>query len=319
MSQRKPLIGNSKTSCSWRPLTIVQNWSLKGGYSRAAIPLDTMYIDTQVSGESTVRHELFIKVENKNPFLRCAALGKAGLPGDMRRVKILEHLRKAAEANDATAAQTTSGSVPEDDSQVTHDDDDADPMDSIQLDVAPASTTTHAKAKAKPKAKAKARARLADNITSVEVDVIPRAAAPSNTDKIIVRVVKWARGLYISENDVAWLVAYVADDAACGGVIMEDDINDRTMLQANTTVPDCRIHWDFQRKGWISQFVAGPHTDATFFSGPNSMTADKWAALAEQGLVEGMFWSAGDILKRKAAWHHLVVHCEKFVSGAPTV
>ena len=96
-------------------------------------------------------------------------------------------------------------------------DDDDDPM---QMIVCEADAEESPPKKASKKAPSPLKPR-ADQVVSVEVDLVPRAADPTSTAKKSVRVLIEGRQklVRIHSEDLAWLVAYIADEVSFGGVV----------------------------------------------------------------------------------------------------
>ena len=63
--------------------------------------------------------------------------------------------------------------------------------------------------------------------------------------------------VWISQEDIPWLVCYVTDEVMKGGVVMSE-MDDKPALDINTSVPHLNVQWDFESGDlWIAEFGAG--------------------------------------------------------------
>ena len=157
---------------------------------------------------------------------------------------------------------------------------------------------------------------MAETIVEVEVDTVPQAADPSSTAKHTVRVMLMnkRRQLYIHEGDLDWLLAYMADEVAYGGVVMNADDLGPAVAEPNSRIAGLHIEWDFHREGWGGRFLSGPLVGQKFFSKAAAMTSHKWSRLLAHKLVDGSLSTASPDDLDEAAKQYLELHCEGLLS-----
>ena len=247
------------------------------------------------------REELFIKVCKNDTWLLHACRGSGYRKGDLKRSSILTLLAdKAALAPDGDETEQNS-----------------DPMNDVQCDPTSSGEPPKKKKKSSP------IKRAADQIVSVEVDLVPKAADPTNVAthkvRVMVKQVGKIKVLRVHADHVPWLVTYIADEVAFGGVVQKPSDNvASTVVEANCDVPGLHVEWDFQQNVWLGLFLSGPMKGQTFSCGPAKFTADKWDKLVFEQKVQGSFAEATTEIVEQACLKFLELHCEKVLAANNT-
>ena len=109
-----------------------------------------------------------------------------------------------------------------------------------------------------------------------------------------------SRNLYLSVNNLDWLLAYAADELQCQGVATTDD-HQPPMQHGNcSAVADLFLEWDFGEKAWDGRFVQGPFADQRHRFSMSDLDAYTWATLKEMAEVNGYLGRA-TLTEKKSA------------------
>ena len=128
---------------------------------------------------------------------------------------------------------------------------------------------------------------------------------------------KTKKTLYIRPADVPWLVTYIADECACGGVHVDENESASAVAVANSYVPGLHVEWNFNRDVWDAWFVEGTRKGKSYQSSPTKMSPAKWEALVDKGVVSGVFENQTAEARRDAALMHLQEHCKTLLFEQP--
>ena len=109
------------------------------------------------------------------------------------------------------------------------------------------------------------------------------------------------------------MISYIADEAACGGVVLEGE--DSAVAEPNSSVPGVHIEWDFQKGGWSASFVSGPLKGKSYFTSPHKLSQNAWDALRADDKVHCAFADAGPDDLSDAASLHLEAHCRRILDA----
>ena len=253
----------------WRQVSVQSQYVIAGGYGSNKIhPLETMEVET---GKCTIQ---FCKVtKNELWLLKCAG-GPQATKGMLKRSKILEELKeKLSEAskNPVNAAVA----VRPEEAAVAVEDDPIQELDNIDDEpcVPPGKRPKYS------------RKRMLDRVFQFDMPNRPpgtagTAVAESRTISV---VAKGTNQLWISIDDLDWLIGYVAVELAFGGVPL---IEESAVAEGNCVVPDLALKWDFGQQSWKAKFVAGPRCGEEFVSSVSKMTAQKWATITDAVAVD---------------------------------
>ena len=282
-------------SLRWKPISLQTSCVFSGGYQNKSYAMDCESV--LVSN----REQVFIKVTKTESWLLAACRGSGYRRGDLKRSSILELLTAKA------IAAWGDDEKPSD-----------DPMNDIEC--APTSSDEPIKKK-KRQSPIK---RAADQVASVEVDLVPKAADPKSVATRQVRVLLKTAGkhsvLKVHAEDVPWLVGYIADEVACGGVVQApgEDLAS-TVVDANSDVPGLHVEWDFQHNVWMGEFVSGPMKGQTCSCGPSKFTSVKWDKLVLANRISGSFAEATPGMVENACLKFLELHCEGVLANSQSV
>ena len=143
------------------------------------------------------------------------------------------------------------------------------------------------------------------------------SAFPSDQRTINIRVFpKGTNQLWLLEQDVPWLVEYVAQEVACGGVPLE--VSTAAVAAPNCAAAGVHIRWDFQSGGaWEALFVDGPRKGLKIRSRICSLTAERWNLVRSNISGEKLFEDATPEERKKAVWHFLELHCMELDESTP--
>ena len=239
---------------------------VRGGLSKKTCVLDTMEIATPTG----TRH--FCKVNKNDSWLLKCSAGREARKGVLKRSRVLETLKKklgVVPAQDPELTESTSAPSEE----VAHD-----PMNDLDVVAEGEAQRSPKKLKYYPK-------RVCNRIQKIAMPMRPPESARSAVAGHCT-VHAMARGtnqLWIAVEDVTWLVNYVADEVALGGVAEQQDESD---TEGNCELPLLRMKYDFAASAWQANFVDGPLRGETFTSSVANMSAEKWATVQAAVAVE---------------------------------
>ena len=270
---------------------------VRGGLSKKPCVLDTMEIATPTG----TRH--FCKVNKNDSWLLKCSAGREARKGVLKRSRVLETLKKklgVVPAQDPELTESTSAPSEE----VAHD-----PMNDLDVVAEGEAQRSPKKLKYYPK-------RVCNRVQKIAMPMRPPESASSAVAGHCT-VHAMARGtnqLWIAVEDVKWLVNYVADEVALGGVAEEQDESD---TEGNCELPLLRMKYDFAARVWQADFVDGPLRGETFTSSVANMTAEKWATVQAAVAVE--FENATLQQLKEGTRLFLKSHCETVLAQHDSV
>ena len=286
----------------WHPVDILQDRvSIKGGYNGK---VETAHVVRYAAGDTT---HVFVEVDkNAAWFLRGAGGQKVG-KGELRAVKVIQLLRDLSAVADGDTAvaggdiAAVAGTLSE--SQGT----DIDPMDAMDA----MDEVTAAVAEVAPQKKPKTQTQKPTKgphralVHKLEVPTRPPCTARGKDDKTAVYVYRQPNkrtnaNLYLRTDCIDWLLSYAADEQGCQGVEPESP-EKNTPPDANCpAVADLRLDWDFDKKTWEAEFVAGPHVGTTRSMHVNDIDNNVWDQLGHTSFASKPFPDASLVEKKNA-------------------
>ena len=298
---------------AWRDVVVSRVVAVGGGYAAG--------MQTVASKQIYYEERLvdFINVCKNNHWLLKAAGGRTCQKGGLRRTQVLEDLREKlleATPGDGRAKQSDGSAVA----------DEADPMQRLE----DLGETTEGMA---AKRRKKGKARCCEQVSCIEM--------PANLGKPQLRPVRAMLGarngsvLWMHEDDVPWLVRYLADEQAIGGVgPIEDSDGESDDECAEASEELCldgaavaapsggdpvtptktkkgapKISWDFNG-GWEAVIKESPQKSTTVSCKVANMSPEKWAAVAKVHGHMGDYERASFQEKKTAARHFLELHLQ---------
>ena len=270
---------------------------VRGGLSKKPCVLDTMEIATPTG----TRH--FCKVNKNDSWLLKCSAGREARKGVLKRSRVLETLKKklgVVPAQDPELTESTSAPSEE----VAHD-----PMNDLDVVAEGEAQRSPKKLKYYPK-------RVCNRVQKIAMPMRPPESASSAVAGHCT-VHAMARGtnqLWIAVEDVKWLVNYVADEVALGGVAEQQDESD---TEGNCELPLLRMKYDFAASAWQANFVDGPLRGETFTSSVANMSAEKWATVQAAVAVE--FENATLQQVKEGTRLFLKSHCETVLAQHDSV
>ena len=271
---------------SWRNITFRQTQCIDGGYQTKTHTVEDIKIDHHG------RALTFVKVDKSAQWLIKVAVGCTAQKGALKRSRVLEQLREKLSSTEASAARAAVD----------------DPMDG--LDGSTGSEPKNKKYKSK---------RCSGCVQVIEMPARCHLVSPPTTDTVAVRILGLSTTqLWVAIGDIPWLVAYIAEEVALGGVAIDaDDDDDSAVAEPNCSVPGLYIGWSFTHgDAWEAKFVEGPLKGAMFVSSVAKMDAKKWNALIEKW--NALSGSLGECscfeettyeVRKRATWQWLEHHC----------
>ena len=298
-------------SGKWADVVLEKMVVVSGGYSDkpCVVTSKELYLER--------RRVEFVKVNKNDHWMLKGAGGKGCQKGGLRRTGVVEALRDKLRA--CTGGDACTESTPEAaDAAVAADD---DPMANLD-DIAGGSVTQASKMRRTTKRQA-ARPRE----TAKRVEMPERLGRPQLRTVTAIEASKCV--LWILEDDVPWLLRYLADEVDSGGVPPIDDpdgeegepegsavadspgagsAGDEHVVTPEKTKPErnagVQIRWDFTG-AWVATVKSGPKKGSTVACKVASMSAEKWAAAAAEHQCTTTFADATPRMLREAARHYL--------------
>ena len=276
----------------WRHVSVQTQYVLAGGYSSTKThPLETMEVDT---GKHTMQ---FCKVTKNELWLFKSAGGPLATKGMLKRSKLLEQLKdKLSDASQNPRSNAAVAAMLEEPAGAAED----DPIQEFdQIDDEPCVVES--------KKRKYSRKRMVDRVFQIEMPNRPPGTAGTAVAerRTISLVAKGTNQLWISIEDLDWLIGYVAIELACGGVPL---IEESAVAEGNCEVPDLNLKWDFGQQSWKAKFVAGARCGEEFVSSVSKMTAQKWSTITDAVAVK--FDAASFEELKEGTRVFLVKHCE---------
>ena len=294
----------------FRPVVVTTQYVVAGGHCNKPHVLDTMDVQLASGVKSFARIH-----KNEVWLLKCCA-GVSAQRGALKRSKIVEDLRQRL-------CETTSAVA---EGEVAVAAEGVDPMDGLcdpmhALDD-PAQPPASKRCKYSPK-------RTANRIVEMDMPVSPpttSAAAvaakgggsgsgsgaadgngggPPATRRVSV-LARSTNQLWLAVADIDWLVHYMAQEVACGGVPLEEPM---PAVAGNCEVDDVRIRWDFGKKAWVAEFTGGLLVGQKFTSNVSNMSEEKWVMVQSQigcNLAEASFEQ-----RKEGTRLYLMGHCDR--------
>ena len=296
-----PSIGSKR---KWHNIQETMQLTLKGGYMVKAESVETH--EFILNGES----QLFVHVHKKLDWL-CKMAG-----GPLKRAgKILEEIRDEYYAHEVEDADGKSAVA----------DADADPMDQCDSPERPERATPtptakcHRSHRMQKRATGTKRHGKRGTARTAEVPLVSRSAAPKATATKIIGVnIVGANGkgkMWLLHSDIPWLVAYLADEIATGGV--DTAPADQSAVADGSSLAGLRANYPDvpglcirlkpvagNLDEYEALFVDGPLQGSRLTSKVSTMTQDKWDRL--QATAESWQCPAPDFNSPAVERHHKV-------------
>ena len=199
----------------------------------------------------------------------------SGKRHEARRVKIIDMLK--AKLNDATTSDVA------DDSQT------GAPASSEPADIMDALDTIDDEPT--PKKKKYAGKRKRNTSTTLPMTPQPLCVDPNSPRKDVTVLARSTTSLWISVDDIPWLLNYALDEIESGGVpaVVDgepDDPDDESnvgdpVADSNCGVPGLCIKWDYKNEteSYTAVITSGPCANTVVTTGMANFTAEKWARI----------------------------------------
>ena len=142
---------------------------------------------------------------------------------------------------------------------------------------------------------------------------MPAAFTAKNLSSIETRTVKLFRkaknSMFLSQDDIPWMLEYLRDEADGGGVAELPDDEDSQHLERNSAVADLHLRWAFDGS-WEGTWLSGPRQSQSVKSYVKKLTKAKWDTLCDAApdVWSGTFEQCTYARKKEATRHFLELH-----------
>ena len=300
----------------WHPVDILEDRvSIKGGYNGK---VETAPAVRYAMGDTT---HVFVELDKNALWFLKGVGGLKIWKGELRAVKVIQLLRDmCVEADDDTAvAEGHIAAVAGTQSESQGADESIDPMDAMdamdEVAAAVAEVAPQKKQKTQGQPKKPTQGPPRAMVHKLEVPTRPPCTACGNDDKTAVYVYRQPKkrtnaNLYLRSDCIGWLLSYAADEQACQGVEPETPEKDTRPGANCTAVADLRLEWDFGKKTWEAEFVAGPHVGKTRRMHVNDVDDKVWDQMRHTSFASKPLHDASIVGKKNAAKEWLTMWCE---------
>ena len=278
----------------WHPVTLECRLVISGG----RVPKKEYAIES-----TNVSEQIFVRVEKNQEWLRKMVVGPEARKGALSRTRLVETLREKSNRGNTAVAEC-------DDRESSTAA--ADPMAalvSFQAAVVDAAED-HPPAK---KARTSRKTKLTPSSSRCMDVEMPAAFTAKNLSSIETRTVRLFRkarnSLFISQDDVPWMLEYLRDEADGGGVAELPDDEDSQHLERNSAVADLHLRWAFDGS-WEGTWLSGPRQNQSVKSYVKKLTNAKWDSLCEAApdAWSGTYEQSTYARKKQATRHFLELH-----------
>jgi len=155
-----------------------------------------------------------------------------------------------------------------------------------------------------------------NNINEVTMPELERTSHPGceRTRQVRLLATPTNQSLWIEENDIEWLVTWLAAEHVTGGVPLQED--PLAGLAPNCAASGVHMRWDFDG-AWEAIIIAGPAKGHKTKSYVDKMTSEKWEKVASIHKYAVAYEAASAEDKKQATYHFLETHMQGVVSSNP--
>ena len=268
----------------WHPIKLSRPLVIAGGYARKTHKLETRDVATP-DGTSS-----FVKVDKRQCWMYKTSVGMSAKPSALYRTNLLDTMKKALvaarkrhDADPMTAAVSA---------------DDSDPMSAL-AELKPEYETPKTKRRSYTSKRGK---NLITEITMPELE--PTAHPGDDTTRVVRLLALSTNSLWISVDDLEWLVRWLADEYKTGGIADPAVAEDK--LTPNCSVPGVHIRWDFAG-AWEATILEGPKAGTNSKSFVDKLTLEKWSISDAVHHYATPFKAAVAAQKKQATFHDLEI------------
>ena len=244
--------------------------------------------------EVDTRHGVadFVKIDKRQEWLVKAAAGKGARPGALSRTKLLDEMKEklVKEAKFASAAPAVAASA-------------EDPMEAL--------ATLEPQKEPPKRRKVYVSKRRQNLITEIEMRELEPTKHPNSERTRAVKLLPLStNSLWLSTDDVGWLVSWLADELETGGVPMEAAVADHeASLARNCHAPGVHIRWDFDG-AWEAVILQGSQKGRTVKSFVDKLDKSKWEKVDAVHKYGTTFEDATKEQRKTATFHFLEMHMQ---------
>ena len=279
--------------------------TFEGGFSKSRFPVKSTQIDTMQHGKVT-----FVHCEKNAEWILQGAVGAAE-KATLKRSKLFDTLKEKLKA--AVQAETEAAAVAAADDAEDAPVVDDDPMNQLRGISTPVKGSNKPKKRKCYKSKLGTRCPRTVTIPAREPNKYPH----DKTTRNVLVVPLGTNSVYICEEDVPWMITWLADECGPGGskgVPMFDDHHE----EPNSKVEGLYIHWD--PTAWeptlMAEGVAGPLQGKSFKLELANFTDAKWDTVDKIHRYGVPLTEATLEQKKAAAEHYIEWHCAQLLRSA---
>ena len=243
----------------WQPVTMEFRLVITGG----RIPKKEYAIESMLIADKP-----YVRIDKSQEWVRKMVVGPEARKGALSRTNLIETLRMKSALSHYEPA------VAECDDRRT------DPMAALTPIQAAVADGADGSPPAK-KARRSHRTTLSQMSTRLHEVEMPETFGAKNTETRKVKLFqKAAKCLFISQDDVQWMLEYLRDEVDGGGVAELPDDEDSQHLERNSAVADLHLRWAFDG-AWEGTWLSGPRQNQSVKSYVKKLTKAKWDSLCE--------------------------------------
>ena len=281
---------------AWQPVLVQRSVTVSGGHSKEHLMDDALEIDSAVAGG--IDGDVFIRLDKNSPWLLQCVGGIQMKKGGLCRSKVVTQLRdkSASGDNESASSSPQKRQGVDEDVDVMEELDNCKPENEVQL--------TRQRRAFIPK-----RQKQQVVVVKMPLHALDRS---SGCERDVRLLATSTNSLWISQEDIPWLVCYVADEVMKGGVAVEKD--DTPELEQNTPVPHLNVHWDFASgDAWVAEFVAGDLAGTKVSSNVRGLSQTKWESINGDNRFGVTLAKASFNVKKDAVWEYICAACKQMV------
>ena len=282
---------------AWQPVLVQRSVTVSGGHSKDHLMVDALEVDSAVAGGKD--DDVFIRLDKNSPWLLQVVGGNPMKKGGLCRSKVVTQLRDKSASGDNESVSSSPQKRQDVDEEV-------DAMDELD-DCKPANEVQLARQR---KAYFSKRQKQQVVVVKMPLHALDRS---SGCERDVRLLATSTNSLWISQEDIPWLVCYVTDEVMKGGVAAE--AGDSPALEENTSVPHLNVRWDWDScDAWMAEFVAGDLAGTKVSSRVREgLSQAKWDSINGDSRYKITLAKASFKQKKNAVWEYMCAVCQKML------
>jgi hypothetical protein len=290
---------------AWKPLHVQRSVTVSGGHANDHLIVDALEIDSAVAGGRD--DDTFIRLDKNAEWLLKVVGGKDMKKGGLARSRVVSELRdKVASGGESISSspQKSVSSSPQKGKDVADDRDFMDELDTCQPE------NVFSLKHKKPSTFTPKRHKQQVVVVTMSLHALDRSSGRERNVRLLATS---TNSVWISQEDIPWLVCYMTDEIMKGGVVVSET-DDRPALDINTFVPNLNVQWDFASGDlWIAEFVAGDLKGQKVSSSVKELSQSKWASVGGDKHFGVTLAKAPFKVRKDALYTFICAACQKMV------